>query len=132
MSNLYISKKMATRIALIFFLILSIMVLPFFIKLKNGSLYLDVGEKVNEWWEGNNVVFDHGDKLFIVYNGKLYLRVQNDDSTHFFVVKKEEDWSVDRLRALYVGHPELRRYWPDVQADDLGVQWIKKSRSQTP
>jgi hypothetical protein len=62
---------------------------------------------------------------FIIYNNKLYLKIQDTQSGILLVTHVSRiDWDSYKIKKLRKQNPELEKYWPNPNQLNGGVKWI--------
>lgn len=75
------------------------------------------------------VVEDNPRGDYLVRDNKLYLRTQETRGALVLVTfVSQTRWTAQKIQELRRAHPELEPYWPEPQAPDGGVQWVRRYR----
>jgi hypothetical protein len=116
----------------LFLPLLLIFLILFFVPfISPSSLYCPVSDPVDHWMGSNLCITNKELGLksipeFIIYNNKLYLKVQTTRYALILITYTSfKDWDENKIIELRKKNPELERYWPDVQKSNAGIQWIK-------
>ena len=62
---------------------------------------------------------------YLIRDGSLYLRIQSQRNLIVLMGVSVDDWDADRIHAFRRAHPDLEKYWPDLDRPDGGVKWLR-------